>query len=55
MFMKWFFCSLLLTVQILEDRSAATAIKEEGNENDPWNRREGKRIGKQRGFIHFSG
>ncbi|XP_060762249.1 histone-lysine N-methyltransferase PRDM9-like isoform X2 [Neoarius graeffei] len=30
------------TVQILEDRSAATAIKEEGNENDPWNRREGQ-------------
>ncbi|XP_053508100.1 zinc finger protein 12-like isoform X1 [Ictalurus furcatus] len=24
------------TIQILEDRSAATAIKEEGNENDPW-------------------
>ncbi|KAG7319823.1 hypothetical protein KOW79_016966 [Hemibagrus wyckioides] len=28
------------TVQILEDRSAATAIKEERNENDPWSRGE---------------
>ncbi|KAK3534081.1 hypothetical protein QTP86_001166 [Hemibagrus guttatus] len=30
------------TVQILEDRSAATAIKEERNENDQWSRGEGQ-------------